>query len=247
MKTKHTDNIIETDDLQEIKGKFLAKRLLRSWNEDYVDEDSGEVVTIKRNEIIFDKGELIDDQVLSQINFFLTSGDIEKVKVSEIQRTGTASKSINTVYSVTVLNGKKKSTFLLYANSIETAIEIATDYLEQKLLGIFQFTSVKELNFITLIPTAKSREDQVLNDFYSVELQIFIDESLSFQSFVLRAEDAEDAKNTAEKDIISTLKKNDLYQEDVTVVETTLISAKKMNYEDVIDLNFSKPYLEEEN
>ncbi|MDV7389904.1 hypothetical protein RZS08_01070, partial [Arthrospira platensis SPKY1] len=31
-------------------GRKLAARVLRSWTEDFVDEDTGEVVTIERNE-----------------------------------------------------------------------------------------------------------------------------------------------------------------------------------------------------
>ena len=33
-------------------GRKLAARVLKSWNEDFVDEDTGEVVSIERNEVI---------------------------------------------------------------------------------------------------------------------------------------------------------------------------------------------------
>jgi DNA-directed RNA polymerase subunit beta len=44
-----------TTDKQSLKaavGRKLAARVLRKWTEDFVDEDTGEVVTIERNEII---------------------------------------------------------------------------------------------------------------------------------------------------------------------------------------------------
>ena len=44
-------------------GRRLAARVLRSWTEDFVDEDTGEVVTIERNEIVLDR-----DSVLSEDN-----------------------------------------------------------------------------------------------------------------------------------------------------------------------------------
>ncbi len=36
-------------------GRKLAARVLKSWNEDFVDEDTGEVVSIERNEVILDR------------------------------------------------------------------------------------------------------------------------------------------------------------------------------------------------
>ena len=36
-------------------GRKLAARVLKSWNEDFVDEDTGEVVSIERNEVIMER------------------------------------------------------------------------------------------------------------------------------------------------------------------------------------------------
>ena len=45
-------------------GKKLAARVLKSWNEDFVDEDTGEVVSIERNEVIMEREtELTEDNV----------------------------------------------------------------------------------------------------------------------------------------------------------------------------------------
>jgi DNA-directed RNA polymerase subunit beta len=43
------------DELVKNIGRSLAARVLRSWTEDFVDEDTGEVVTIERNEIILER------------------------------------------------------------------------------------------------------------------------------------------------------------------------------------------------
>jgi DNA-directed RNA polymerase subunit beta len=40
----------------------LAARVLRSWTEDFVDEDTGEVVTIERNEIILERDVVLDEE-----------------------------------------------------------------------------------------------------------------------------------------------------------------------------------------
>jgi DNA-directed RNA polymerase subunit beta len=41
--------------LKKYIGRKLAARVLNTWHEDFVDEDTGEVVSIERNEIILDK------------------------------------------------------------------------------------------------------------------------------------------------------------------------------------------------
>ena len=41
--------------LKEVVGSKLAARVLKSWNEDFVDEDTGEVVSIERNEVILER------------------------------------------------------------------------------------------------------------------------------------------------------------------------------------------------
>jgi DNA-directed RNA polymerase subunit beta len=42
-------------------GRRLAARVLRSWTEDFVDEDTGEVVTIERNEVVLDRDSIMDE------------------------------------------------------------------------------------------------------------------------------------------------------------------------------------------
>ncbi|MCD6013241.1 MAG: rpoB [Flavipsychrobacter sp.] len=42
-------------------GRRLAARVLRSWTEDFVDEDTGEVVTIERNEVVLDRDSVLDE------------------------------------------------------------------------------------------------------------------------------------------------------------------------------------------
>ncbi len=49
---------------KELVGKVLAARVLHSWNEDFVDEDTGEVVTVERNEVVLEREtEITEDNV----------------------------------------------------------------------------------------------------------------------------------------------------------------------------------------
>ena len=51
--------------LKKYVGSKLAARVLKSWNEDFVDEDTGEVVSIERNEVILEREtEITDDNMM---------------------------------------------------------------------------------------------------------------------------------------------------------------------------------------
>ncbi len=52
-------------------GRKLAARVLKTWMEDFVDEDTGEVVSIERNEVLLERDTVIDD---NNINLILESG-----------------------------------------------------------------------------------------------------------------------------------------------------------------------------
>ena len=53
--------------LKKYIGRRLAARVLNTWHEDFVDEDTGEVVSIERNEIILDRDTFIDKDNVEEI------------------------------------------------------------------------------------------------------------------------------------------------------------------------------------
>ena len=75
---EHDRDILEIFDLaEEIKvsktgikkalGRKLAARVLKTWHEDFVDEDTGEVISIERNEIIIDRDTVLEKEHLQEI------------------------------------------------------------------------------------------------------------------------------------------------------------------------------------
>ena len=75
---EHDRDILEIFDLaEEIKvsktglkktlGRKLAARVLKTWHEDFVDEDTGEVISIERNEIIIDRDTVIEKEHIEEI------------------------------------------------------------------------------------------------------------------------------------------------------------------------------------
>lgn len=53
--------------LKKVIGRKLAARVLNTWHEDFVDEDTGEVVSIERNEIVLDRDTVIDKDNIEEI------------------------------------------------------------------------------------------------------------------------------------------------------------------------------------
>jgi DNA-directed RNA polymerase subunit beta len=53
--------------LEKCLGRRLAARVLRSWVEDFVDEDTGEVVSIERNEVVLERDYVLDEEAVEMI------------------------------------------------------------------------------------------------------------------------------------------------------------------------------------
>ena len=75
---EHDRDILEIFDLAEevkvtkaglkrVLGRKLAARVLKTWHEDFVDEDTGEVISIERNEIIIDRDTILEKEHIDEI------------------------------------------------------------------------------------------------------------------------------------------------------------------------------------
>ncbi|MEZ7493856.1 DNA-directed RNA polymerase subunit beta [Leeuwenhoekiella aequorea] len=53
--------------LKKYLGRKLAARVLNTWHEDFVDEDTGEVVSIERNEIVLDRDTVLEKEHVDEI------------------------------------------------------------------------------------------------------------------------------------------------------------------------------------
>ena len=53
--------------LKKCLGRKLAARVLKSWNEDFVDEDTGEVVSIERNQVVIDRETVLEEEHIEEI------------------------------------------------------------------------------------------------------------------------------------------------------------------------------------
>ena len=84
---------VNTKNIKKIEGRKLAARVLRSWIEDFVDEDTGEVVSIERNEVILDRDTVLDAANIEKI----VETGIESVILQREEMTGDFSIIYNTL------------------------------------------------------------------------------------------------------------------------------------------------------
>ena len=58
---------VNKTNLKKAVGRKLAARVLKTWVEDFVDEDTGEVVSIERNDVILDRETIIEEENIQEI------------------------------------------------------------------------------------------------------------------------------------------------------------------------------------
>ena len=58
---------VNKTNLKKVLGRKLAARVLKTWIEDFVDEDTGEVVSIERNEVIIDRETVLEEEHIDEI------------------------------------------------------------------------------------------------------------------------------------------------------------------------------------
>ena len=56
------------ENLEANKGRKLAAKVLKTWNEDFVDEDTGEFIPIERTMPVVERGEVIDDDTIQKLS-----------------------------------------------------------------------------------------------------------------------------------------------------------------------------------
>ena len=102
---------------------FLAERVCKKWNEDFVDEDTQEIVSIERNQILFDRDEAVDSKMVK---------DIEEYGITEIVVTNTPGRADMWVDGT---NNKeawvKKRKFVCWAHDIKDARSIVTAWIKK--------------------------------------------------------------------------------------------------------------------
>lgn len=122
-----------TSDPKEMLGKYMPKHALKTWTEDFIDEDTGDVVSIERSQIVVERG-YISEEKLQEIQFAIQSGDISDVEVSEddVQDMTLYTPKYVTNFMVEIpiysAGTITKNHFAVRAQTIPQAIQIAAEF-----------------------------------------------------------------------------------------------------------------------
>ena len=265
--TRKTEVRFTTSDPREMMGKFLSGNLLRKWEENFIDEDTGEVVTIERSEMIASMGTLIDGDIIANIRFHLQANDITEVAVSNQRREGYIAKDYNMApWFVMAWIGSKKKKFLLYANSISNALVIVEDYAELNFSGAFAFISAKRYDPIVIlkdtlrstpiskydadIEVADTANDEVYveSKYYQIEIKglVNIDGVHDHDregTFVLHTTDVDRAIMIITNHLTTSLKRQ--FTHEIATIDVKIETAKVISCDYIIDPEFSEAYLPE--
>jgi DNA-directed RNA polymerase subunit beta len=98
---------VSKTNLKKVIGRPLAARVVRAWVEDFVDEDTGEVVSIERTEVIIDRETILEKD---HIDLIVDAG-VESILLNK--------EDINTAEFAIIFNTLQKDT----ANSEKEAVE----------------------------------------------------------------------------------------------------------------------------
>lgn len=141
-----------TSDPKKMLNMYLAKRVLKTWEESFIDEDTGETVNIERNEVLFERGSLIDQDLLAKIRFSMEADGIKEVEVSSQKRLAFENENkFLYPYLAQAQICDKKYKFLLYATGLENVCLILKDYIELNYQSGFTLTMAKEFDSCVIL------------------------------------------------------------------------------------------------
>lgn len=155
--TRFDEVIITTSDPQKMLGKYINKTVKKTYTDDFLNEDTGEIVQIEREQVLFEKGKYIDQDVLARIRFSMAADGISEIEVSNQNRLGYELENYYLHPWLITLNiDDKKHKLLLYAGGIGSALTIVKDYAELNYSGGFSIIATKELDdFVILTDNLK--------------------------------------------------------------------------------------------
>lgn len=152
IETRKTEKRYVTSDPKQMLNMYLAKRVLKTWEESFIDEDTGETVNIERHEILFERGTLIDQDLLAQIRFSMEADDIKEVEVSSQKRLAFENENkFLYPYLAQAQICDKKYKFLLYATGLENVCIILKDYIELNYQSGYTLTMAKEFDSCVIL------------------------------------------------------------------------------------------------
>ncbi|MDR1562289.1 MAG: DUF4494 domain-containing protein [Dysgonamonadaceae bacterium] len=145
--------IKKTLPVEEANGWYLLQTVYKTWTEDFVDDKTGEVVSVERNETILHRDCKITDIDIAT----LKENGITSVYVSDTQIKGRKYErmnlweaSLNLTLIIAHKQCKKKKTYIVTAESPTDAEKFISDYLETNVDCAFEVLKVSKIKYNTV-------------------------------------------------------------------------------------------------
>lgn len=236
MEKKKIHTVEMLTDPAKMIGLFTAENVSRTWKEDFVDENTGEVVAIARKEMIVRKGTMIDAEVAAKLAFSIQSGELEMVACSHECRVGEMIVFDNWCqYNAKVKLCKKKLNILLWAKSVSQAFDVLADWVELNNAGEFIITSVVESD--NTVCLKDDSHEKVENKIYSMKISVNSDTEKEIIKLIVEAPNVNIAESVIAKHLEMKGEPTQFMLEEVKVTSIDVIIPQK----------FSLPYTERYN
>jgi hypothetical protein len=225
-----------TMEVSEAKGWYLIQNEKRYWTEDIIDDDTGDVTTVERSEVVLSKGCKLTDIDIST----LKENNITNVCVSNIPLKGNKQEHMNlweTSLKIKSKNGEKKKTYIVTAESPTAAETFISDYLEVNVECTFEAVKVSKLEYGKVIKLYDTEREEYEADgkhcirWYKSQIFVMIEDgddteigSNPGKNILVQATDFETALNA-----IKTVMGRDEYDE----IYNTFKSMQELNIEEV--------------
>lgn len=166
VQTRHNELKFRTADKAQMLNRYLAENVIAEYPDKMVD-DKGEVVEIKRTQKLFDLGTYIDQEIAAKLMFYIQSGDIANVVVSNQKRLGVEYATGRELWiaQIRTIKTDTKYKLIAYANGITQLLDIIRDYSEQKFDGGFEIMNAKKLDFHRIIIDELKKKDTSAEDY----------------------------------------------------------------------------------
>lgn len=212
-KRPHDVVTFRTSDPKKMLGKYMPKHAVQTWTEDFIDEDTGETVSVERNQIVVGRG-YISQEKLAEIQFAIQAGDIQDVEVSEEDVRDmtlyTPDYLTNFMVEIPILSDAgsiTKNHFAVRAQTIPQAIQIAAEFgqMYRGFEGSIRATRVVTIDADIVpddhacIPESNRKPADERKDYFKVQVRteyIYIDQKLKkFDTYyIVAANDVGQAK-----------------------------------------------------
>lgn len=165
VQTRHNEVLLLAKTPEDMFGMYAAENIYHVWNEDFKDQDSGEIVSVERKQLLFERGTYFDNRNIDTVRFHFDAGELTEALVSNQCRIGNEIDHWGLqAYKVKVSINGKNNVFVCQARSLTMAHEIVKDWCELHLEKPFLIVSITELSTGIILNAALKKREEVAEE-----------------------------------------------------------------------------------